>query len=376
MLPVACRCDASSGRRGRKLGSTYRSRTSAAGFTCVSASHACNPALMPSSFVLRRSSESRAGSRTDHQLEAVPVRVLKVNASVFPRAAAHGHSVLLQIGLERLVRAGRHIQGYVVQVIARRQGGITLLLEQRHPLRAGMQKHLPVVLSVDAHTQDLGVELLGAPYVSDVQHEMVDPGGLYHRSALLGSPDPASLGIYAARGAKSTRKRMALDTRGTRRYVFARATSSDDCSAWTDPVRQAKYSEEGIVKLVMFQIAGKPDVMPGLFTDRGVVSIADAVPLGATSQSTMTGIIDNFDRLRPALERLTQEGTAIPASDVRLRPPLAPPGKILACIANYWDHGALEARPLNMFPKSSDAVVGPGDTIVLPEFTQPWNFMH
>src|SRR2546425_6419008 len=76
----------------------------------------------------------------------------------------------------------------MVEVIARRQGGITLLLEQRHPLRAGMQKHLPVVLSVDAHTQDLGVELLGAPYVSDVQHEMVDPGGLYHLSALLGSP--------------------------------------------------------------------------------------------------------------------------------------------------------------------------------------------
>ena len=169
---------------------------------------------------------------------------------------------------------------------------------------------------------------------------------------------------------------MALDTRGTRRYVFARATSSDDCSAWTDPVRQAKYSEEGIVKLVMFQIAGKPDVMPGLFTDRGVVSIADAVPLGATSQSTMTGIIDNFDRLRPALERLTREGTAIPASDVRLRPPLARPGKILACIANYWEHGALEARPLNMFLKSSDAVIGPGDTIVLPEFTEPWIFMH
>jgi len=130
------------------------------------------------------------------------------------------------------------------------------------------------------------------------------------------------------------------------------------------------------VKLVMFQIAGKPNVMPGLLTDRGVVSIADAVPSGATTQSTMTGIIDNFDQLRPALERLTQEGTAIPASDVRLRPPLARPGKILACIANYWEHGALEARPLNMFLKSSDAVIGPGDTIVLPEFTEPWIFMH
>ena len=130
------------------------------------------------------------------------------------------------------------------------------------------------------------------------------------------------------------------------------------------------------MKLVMFQIAGKPDVMPGLLTDRGVVSIADAVPRGATPQSTMTGVIDNFDRLRPALDRLAREGTAIPAADVRLRPPLARPGKILACIANYWEHGALEARPLNMFLKSSDAVIGPGDTIVLPEFTEPWIFMH
>jgi hypothetical protein len=36
---------------------------------------------------------------------------------------------------------------------------------------------------------------------------------------------------------------------------------------------------------------------------------------------------------------------------VRLRPPLPRPGKILACIANYWEHGAMEARPLNMFLK-------------------------
>src|SRR2546425_6961323 len=193
-------------------------------------------------------------------------------------------------------------------------------------------------------------------------------------------PEPASPGIYAARGAKSTRKRVALDTWGTRRYVFARHATRPgrlhQRHRLHQPGSSSENGEEGIVKLVMFQIAGKPDVMPGLLTDRGVVSIADAVPSGATTQSTMTGIIDNFDRLRPSLDRLAREGTAIPASDVRLRPPLARPGKILACIANYWEHGALEARPLNMFLKSSDAVIGPGDTIVLPEFTEPWIFMH
>ena len=130
------------------------------------------------------------------------------------------------------------------------------------------------------------------------------------------------------------------------------------------------------MKLVTFQSTGKPDLLPGLFTDRGVVSLADAVPAGATPTATMTGIIDDFDRLRPALERLARDGKALPAGDVRLRAPLPRPGKILACIANYWEHGALEARPLNMFLKSADAVIGPGDTIVLPEFTEPWIFMH
>jgi len=130
------------------------------------------------------------------------------------------------------------------------------------------------------------------------------------------------------------------------------------------------------VKLVTFQTVGKPELLPGLFTDRGVVSLADAVPAAATPTSTMTGIIDDFDRLRPSLERLARNGQALPLPDVRLRAPLPRPGKILACIANYWEHGALEARPLNMFLKSSDAVIGPGDTIVLPEFTEPWIFMH
>src|SRR3989449_6170711 len=90
----------------------------------------------------------------------------------------------------------------------------------------------------------------------------------------------------------------------------------------------------------------------------------------------MQGIIDDFETLRPALKRLAHERRALPLSQVRLRPPLPRPGKILACIANYWEHGALEARPLNMFLKNPDAVIGPEDTIVLPELTEPWIFMH
>src|SRR5207249_12169997 len=194
---VAWRCCAASARRGRKLGSTYRSSTSAAALTCVSASHARRPFLMLASFV----SEPL---RADHQLEAMAVRILEVDTAVFPGAAGYDHSVLFQIGFERFVRTAPHVQREMVEVIARRQGRVPLLPEQRHALGARVQEDLPVVLSVDGHAQDLGVELLGARDIADVQHEMVDPGGLYHPSALPGNLRPYLAWIYAARGAKST----------------------------------------------------------------------------------------------------------------------------------------------------------------------------
>lgn len=130
------------------------------------------------------------------------------------------------------------------------------------------------------------------------------------------------------------------------------------------------------MKLVLFQGAGREEPAPGLMTDRGIVSVASVVEHGYTPQLTMQGIIDNFDRLRPQFERLAVEGEAVPPHSVRLRPPLPRPGKILCCIANYWEHAQREARALNMFMKNPEAVVGPGDTIVLPEMTEPWIFMH
>ena len=130
------------------------------------------------------------------------------------------------------------------------------------------------------------------------------------------------------------------------------------------------------MKLVLFQTSERAEPSPGLLTERGVVDIGGLVEPSHTPQLTMQGLIDSFDRLRPVLERQAAEGDALPLSAVRLRAPLPRPGKILACIANYWEHAQRQARPLNMFLKNPDAVVGPGDTIVLPEFTEPWIFMH
>ncbi|WP_404478486.1 fumarylacetoacetate hydrolase family protein [Novosphingobium sp. BL-52-GroH] len=114
----------------------------------------------------------------------------------------------------------------------------------------------------------------------------------------------------------------------------------------------------------------------GLLTEAGVIPFGDLQPAGASDQAIMTAVIDGFDDLRPALEALAQTGKALPLDKVRLLPPLPRPGKILNCIANYWEHAQREARPLNMFMKNPDAVVGPGDTIELPDFDEPWAFMH
>lgn len=130
------------------------------------------------------------------------------------------------------------------------------------------------------------------------------------------------------------------------------------------------------MKLVLFKIAPDVDPMPGVLTERGVVNVSRALRPGYTPQLTMQVIIDHFDRLRPALEGLAREADARPLEAVRLYPPLPRPGKILCCIGNYWEHAQRESRPLNMFLKNPEAVIGPGDTIVLPGLTEPWIFMH
>ncbi|WP_068086379.1 fumarylacetoacetate hydrolase family protein [Novosphingobium rosa] len=127
------------------------------------------------------------------------------------------------------------------------------------------------------------------------------------------------------------------------------------------------------MKLVLFTRGDEP-AHAGILTDQGVIDASSVAHDGPTPQQTMAALIDGFETLRPALEALT--GPAIPLTEVRLLAPLPRPGKIVNCIANYWEHAQREARPLNMFMKNPDAVIGPGDTVLLPAFEEPYAFMH
>ncbi len=89
------------------------------------------------------------------------------------------------------------------------------------------------------------------------------------------------------------------------------------------------------MKLVLFDTENGVATIPGVLTERGIVDISAAMREDLTPQLTMQGIIDQFDELRPGLEELARNAPAVPDESVRLRSPLPPPGKILACIANY-----------------------------------------
>ena len=135
------------------------------------------------------------------------------------------------------------------------------------------------------------------------------------------------------------------------------------------------------MRLVMFQNSVTTNDhrnRPGLLTENGVVDLSDIVRHldNYSPQTLMADIIDNFDLLRDEIELKGRTSNAIPLLNVKLRPPLARPGKIMCCIGNYWEHVQRDPRPLNFFLKNPDAVVGHGDTIILPKVTDPYVFHH
>src|SRR5215467_4020042 len=82
----------------------------------------------------------------------------------------------------------------------------------------------------------------------------------------------------------------------------------------------------------------------------------------------ISGLIERFADYRKKLEKAVANGRGIPLKKVRIRPPLPRPVNIDCMAVNYMEDGTRsEPAPINAFHKSPAAVIGDGDTMVLPD---------
>ena len=98
-----------------------------------------------------------------------------------------------------------------------------------------------------------------------------------------------------------------------------------------------------------------------------VSQVVDAIPhLGP--HDLLNGLIASFAEYRPKLEAAVANGSGVPVSSVRIRPPVPKPFTIVCMAVNYMEDGTRsEPAPINAFQKSPNAIIGNGDTMVLPD---------
>ena len=112
------------------------------------------------------------------------------------------------------------------------------------------------------------------------------------------------------------------------------------------------------------------DFKLGLLKGDTVIDVSDVVRdiprLGP--QDVIAGLIERFGEYKSRLEDALARGKGVPLSTVRIRPPLPKPHNIDCMAVNYMEDGTrAEPAPINAFHKSPSAVIGYGDTMVLPD---------
>ena len=82
----------------------------------------------------------------------------------------------------------------------------------------------------------------------------------------------------------------------------------------------------------------------------------------------ISGLIERFDAYRGRLQDAVAGAQGVPVASVRVRPPLPKPNNIVCMAVNYMENGTLpKPAPINAFHKAPTSVIGPGDTMVLPD---------
>ncbi len=119
------------------------------------------------------------------------------------------------------------------------------------------------------------------------------------------------------------------------------------------------------MKLVFFD-----DFKLGVVKDGVVVDVSDAVSSIPHQEphELINRLIAAFSDHKQKLAEVANERTGVPLAQVKLRSPMPKPFNIVAMAVNYMEDGTrAEPAPINAFHKSPNAVIGDGDTLVLPD---------
>jgi len=81
----------------------------------------------------------------------------------------------------------------------------------------------------------------------------------------------------------------------------------------------------------------------------------------------INSVIEKFAQYRGKIEQAVADGKAIPLESVKLRPPVPRPGNIDCMAVNFVEEMFPKPPPINGFHKSPNAIIGPGETMVLPD---------
>lgn len=112
------------------------------------------------------------------------------------------------------------------------------------------------------------------------------------------------------------------------------------------------------------------DYRLGVIKGDNVVDVTDAVKdiPHLEARDLIIGLISHWDKYKAKVEKAAADGKGVPLKGVRLRPPVPKPGNIVCMAVNYMEDGTLPEKPaINAFHKAATAVIGDGDTMVLPD---------
>ena len=118
------------------------------------------------------------------------------------------------------------------------------------------------------------------------------------------------------------------------------------------------------------KLAFYDDFKLGVVKGDNIVDVSSAVSgVAHTSpQDLINRVIADFDSHRANIEAIAAAEEGVALSSVQVRPPLPKPYTIVCMAVNYMEDGTRdEPAPINAFLKSPHCIIGPDDTVNLPD---------